>query len=151
MAKEIAKIKPIKERMNKTQLIDHLIEESGCEKAEVKSVLEALESTILGHVHYRGVGEFLFPGLFKVKCLKKPAKKARKNVPNPFKPGEMMDTKAKPASIKVKVNPLKKLKDGAAKPVKAVAEKPVAKKVKKAVKSASAKKVAKKATKKKSK
>ena len=32
-------------------------------------------------------------------------------VQNPFRPGETMDVKAKPASTSVKVLPLKKLKD----------------------------------------
>ena len=41
----------------------------------------------------------------------RPARKARKNVPNPFKPGELMDIAAKPASTKIKVRPLKNLKD----------------------------------------
>ena len=43
--------------------------------------------------------------------MKRPARPAKKNVPNPFKPGELMDVAAKPASIRVKVLPLKKLKD----------------------------------------
>ena len=47
----------------------------------------------------------------KIKVEKKPAQRARKNVPNPFRPGETMDVKAKPASASVKVLPLKKLKD----------------------------------------
>ena len=34
-----------------------------------------------------------------------------KGVPNPFRPGELMDVKAKPASTRVKVVPLKALKD----------------------------------------
>ena len=51
------------------------------------------------------------PGLMKIKVMKKPAQRARKNVPNPFRPGETMDMKAKPASTFVKVLPLKKLKD----------------------------------------
>jgi hypothetical protein len=42
---------------------------------------------------------------------KKPARKAQKGVPNPFRPGELMDVAAKPASIRVKALPLKKLKD----------------------------------------
>ena len=33
------------------------------------------------------------------------------SVPNPFRPGELMDVKAKPASTRVKVLPLKALKD----------------------------------------
>ena len=70
---------------------------------------------IEGHVKNRGSGEFKLPGLLKVKVIKKPATKARKNVPNPFRPGEMMDVKAKPARKVVKVLPLKALKDMAAK------------------------------------
>ena len=49
------------------------------------------------------------PGLMKVTTVKKPAKKARKGV-NPFT-GEEQMFKAKPASIAVKVRPLKKLKE----------------------------------------
>jgi hypothetical protein len=43
--------------------------------------------------------------------VKKPAQPARKNVPNPFKPGELMDIAKKPASTRVKILPLKKLKE----------------------------------------
>ena len=50
-------------------------------------------------------------GLLKIKAVKKPAQPARKNVPNPFKPGEFMDIPAKPASVKVKSLPLKRLKE----------------------------------------
>ena len=39
------------------------------------------------------------------------ARKAQKGVPNPFRPGETMDVAARPASVQVKVRPLKKLKD----------------------------------------
>mgnify|MGYP002021163604 CR=1 FL=1 len=47
----------------------------------------------------------------KIKTVKKPATKARKGVPNPFRPGETMNVAAKPASVRVRVNPLKALKD----------------------------------------
>jgi len=77
----------------------------------VSSVLDELGDIIERHVKKRAVGEFTLPGLLKIKTVKKPAQKARKNVPNPFKPGELMDVAAKPASTKVKVLPLKKLKD----------------------------------------
>jgi hypothetical protein len=68
-----------------------------------------------GHIKSRGIGEFKLPGLLKVKVTKKPATKARKNVPNPFRPGEFMDVSAKPARKVVKVLPLKALKDMAVK------------------------------------
>ena len=63
------------------------------------------------HVKKRAVGHFTIPGLMKVQVVRKPATKAKKNVPNPFKPGELMDVAAKPARNVVKVRPLKKLKD----------------------------------------
>ncbi|MFT7124713.1 MAG: hypothetical protein ACI9YG_000785, partial [Candidatus Azotimanducaceae bacterium] len=50
-------------------------------------------------------------GLLKIKTVKKPARKARKGVPNPFRPGEVMDIASKPASTKVKILPLKGLKE----------------------------------------
>lgn len=105
------KIKPIKERMNKTQLLEHLANKTDMEKKEVKAVLEALEETMLAHVMKRGAGEFMMSGLFKVTSKKVPAKRARKGV-NPFT-GEETTFKAKPATIKLKVRPLKKLKDAA--------------------------------------
>ena len=60
----------------------------------------------------RGVGEFTIPGILKITTVKKPARKARKGI-NPFT-GEETMFKAKPASIAVKVRPLKKLKEFAA-------------------------------------
>ena len=57
----------------------------------------------------KGAGVFAVPGLMKIVVVRKPATKA-KTVPNPFKPGEMMTVKAKPARKLVKVRPLKSLK-----------------------------------------
>ena len=51
------------------------------------------------------------PGLVKIEKKRIPARAAQKGVPNPFKPGELMDRPAKPACNKVKVRALKMLKD----------------------------------------
>ncbi len=74
-------------------------------------MLDELGVVIERHIKKRAVGEFTLPGLLKIKSVKKPARRARKNVPNPFKPGELMDVAAKPASVSVKITPLKKLKE----------------------------------------
>ena len=58
----------------------------------------------------KGPGVFQLPGLVKIERKKVPARAAQKGVPNPFKPGEFMDRPAKPASTKIKVRPLKNLK-----------------------------------------
>lgn len=108
-------IKAIREAYTKTQLFMHIAEDTGLTRKDVASVFDSLADVIEGHVKNRGAGEFKIPGLMKVKINKKPATKARKNVPNPFKPGELMDVKAKPARKVVKVLPLKALKDMAAK------------------------------------
>jgi nucleoid DNA-binding protein len=102
---------PIKDKYTKTQILLELSESTELSKKEVGSVLDQLAILIERHVKKRGAGEFTLPGILKIKAVKKPARKARKNVPNPFRPGEMMDIAAKPATTKVKVLPLQKLKN----------------------------------------
>ena len=105
------KITALKEAYTKTQLLSEIADNTGLTKKQVNDVLEELSVVIERHVKKRAVGNFTLPGLLKIKTVKKPARKARKNVPNPFKPGETMDVAAKPASTTVKVLPLKRLKD----------------------------------------
>lgn len=101
----------LKEAMSKTQLIAELAENTELTKAQVAGVLEELGVVIERHIKKRAVGTFTLPGLLKIQAVKKPARKAQKGVPNLFRPGETMDVAAKPASVKVKVTALKKLKD----------------------------------------
>lgn len=104
-----AVVKPITERQNKTQMLQQIADTTELSKKQVQSVLDELTNIIEGHVKKKGVGEFVFPGLFKITCVKKPATKARKGI-NPFT-GLETTFKAKPASTSVKVRPLKKLKE----------------------------------------
>ncbi len=95
----------------KSALFAELAENTELSKKDVAAVMDELAIIVERHIKKRGAGTFTLPGLLKIKTVKKPAQKARKNVPNPFKPGETMDIAAKPATVKVKVLPLKKLKD----------------------------------------
>ncbi len=104
-----AVVKPIAERQNKTQILQQIADSTELSKKQVQAVLDELTNIIEGHVKKKGVGEFVFPGLFKITCVKKPATKARKGI-NPFT-GLETTFKAKPASTSVKVRPLKKLKE----------------------------------------
>ena len=97
--------------MTKTGILNEIAGSTGLSRKQVTDVMTELESIIERHVRKRSVGEFTLPGLLKIKTVSKPAQKAKKGVPNPFKPGETMDVAAKPASVRVKVTPLKKLKD----------------------------------------
>ena len=108
------KISAIKDAYTKSALYAHIADDTGLARKDIAKVFESLGDVIEGHVKSRGAGEFKVPGLLKIKVNKKPATKARKNVPNPFRPGEFMDVSAKPARKVVKILPLKALKDMAA-------------------------------------
>ena len=101
----------VRKAMTKSQVLTEIAENTGLGKKDVGAVLDELGAVIERHVKKRAVGQFTLPGLLKIKTVKKPATKAKKGVPNPFRPGETMDVAAKPASVKVRVLPLKKLKD----------------------------------------
>lgn len=105
-------IAPVKDTFTKASLAAHVASQSGVEPRTVKAVMAALESTILGSVHKKGAGGFTMPGLFKVTAQAVPAKKRRFGK-DPFT-GEDRWFDAKPASMRVKVRALKKLKDAAA-------------------------------------
>ena len=109
MAKKTAA--PAKKPLTKTQIMTNLAEATGLTKAQVASVLEALSEEIAKSLKARGAGVFAIPGLLKIEKKKVPARKAKKGVPNPFKPGELMDVAARPAYNTVKVKALKGLKD----------------------------------------
>ena len=111
-AKTVAKPavqKPITTALTKSSLIETLAAQSGVEPKAVKAVLAALEATTLASMNKKGIGEFTLPGLLKVVAQKVPAK-AKRFGKNPFT-GQEQWFPAKPASVKVKVRPLKKLKD----------------------------------------
>ena len=101
----------IQKKYTKTEILNEISENTSISKKEVAAVLEELSVLIERHVKKRSVGEFTLPGLLKIKSVQRPARPARKNVPNPFRPGELMDIPRKPASTRVKVLPLKKLKE----------------------------------------
>ncbi len=110
-AKRTDSMKPIKETFNRTTLIAHLAAESGAKPKVVKGVMAALEAAMLASVHKKGVGEFTLPGLLKISAVQVPAKKKRRGI-DPFTKVER-EFAAKPATVKLKVRSLKKLKDAA--------------------------------------
>lgn len=101
----------VTKKFTKTEILNELAQNTDLSRKQVAAVLEELGSVIERHIRKRSVGEFTLPGLLKIKSVVRPARPARKGVPNPFKPGELMDVPRKPASTRVKVLPLKKLKE----------------------------------------
>lgn len=95
----------------KGQIVTAIAEETELSRRDVTAVFEALSGQISKNLGRRGPGMFTIPGLVKIERKKVPARPARKNVPNPFRPGEFMDVAAKPATTKIKVRALKGLKE----------------------------------------
>ena len=95
--------------MTKTELLDAISTETSLTRRQVNDVLESLSGQISRSLDTSSV--FTLPGLVKIEKRHVPARPAKTGVPNPFKPGELMDVAAKPASTKITVRPLKNLKD----------------------------------------
>lgn len=104
-----SKTQPVKEALTKSALINLIAEKNDLPRATAKAVLETIENVMTGSIHPRGVGEFTLAGLLKISLLKVPARKAGTLVRNPST-GEMMPGAAKPASMRVKIRALSKLK-----------------------------------------
>jgi len=102
----------MKQKMTKSQIVASVADSTGLTKKQVSSVLDEMDTLIERSIKKRSIGEFTIPGMMKITTVKKPAKKARKGI-NPFT-GEATVFKAKPASVAVKVRPLKKMKEFAA-------------------------------------
>lgn len=99
----------ISKKMTKTQILNEISGNTGLTRAQVGAVLDDLESVIERHIRKRAAGEFTLPGLLKIKAAKRPATKKRMGR-NPAT-GEEIVIAAKPATTRVRVTALKKLKD----------------------------------------
>ena len=105
-AKSAAKKAP-----TKTEILNNIADATDLPKRDVAAVFDALAAEIKKNLGSRGNGVFTIPGLIKIAKQRVPARPARKGVPNPFKPGELMDVAARSAYNKVKLRALKSLKD----------------------------------------
>jgi hypothetical protein len=94
----------------KSETYQALAASSGLSRKDVASVFDGLAELLRQDLGKKGPGVLAIAGLFKVKRVNKPATNTR-TIPNPFRPGEMMTVKGKPARSVVKVLPLKNLKE----------------------------------------
>ena len=107
-----AKLSPSSKPRKKSELFNIIAEHVGVSRKQVAGVFEALGKVMSVDLAKPSEGKpkiFVVPGMMKVQAIHKPATKASQK-PNPFKPGEMMTVKAKPASTKIRIRPLKALK-----------------------------------------
>ena len=96
-------------RLTKAQVVTELANATDLDKKSINRVFDAIQELIRKQLTGRGPGEFVIPGLVKLRVVKKPATKERQGI-NPFTK-EPITIPAKPASKKVRATALKALKD----------------------------------------
>ena len=96
-----------KKSITKAEIYDTIATKTETSKADVKKFFAALEALVIHQLGKKGTGVLTLPGLVKLTAIKKPASKGGEKRPNPFKPGEFIITKPKPASVKVRARALK--------------------------------------------
>jgi len=96
-------------RLTKSQVISELAETTELDKKSINRVFDGLTDIIKKQLGARGPGEFVIPGLLKLRAVKKPATKDRPGI-NPFTK-QPITIKGKPASKKIRASALKALKD----------------------------------------
>ena len=94
--------------LTKSEIFKAIAGKTGLTRKQVAAVFDGLTGLIANNLGKKGPRIFTVPGLLKLKVVSKPATKEREGI-NPFT-GEKMTFKAKPASKKVRVMPLKNLK-----------------------------------------
>ena len=96
-------------KLTKSQVLSELAVLTELDKKSINRVFDGLTEIIKKQLGSRGPGEFVIPGLLKLKSVKKPATKDRPGI-NPFTK-EAITIKGKPASKKIRASALKSLKD----------------------------------------
>ena len=96
--------------MTKSAIYQELAEKSGTTRKQVGAVFDSLGALIKRNLKKDG-DVFTIPGLLRLKMRRTKAQPGGKEVPNPFKPGEMIITKPKAAKNVVKAYAVKALKE----------------------------------------
>ena len=96
--------------LTKTQIVANIAEATSLTKKEVDAVIVALGEEIRKSLGKKGPGAFVLPGLIKIDKKQVKSQPAKKGVKNPLT-GEIYDRPAKPAHKKIRVRPLKALKE----------------------------------------
>ena len=95
-------------KLTKSGILNEIAHNSQLARKQVGTVLDELEQLISRHIKRGGIGEFTLPGLLKVRAVQRPATPQRMGR-NPAT-GQEIVIPPKPASVRVRVSALKRLK-----------------------------------------
>jgi nucleoid DNA-binding protein len=110
LTKKLKKVKPIKARMSRNEIIQTIADETGLKRIDVDLVFDVLADLVKSHMKNRGSGEFMIPKIgVKIKRIRRKATKQRQML-SPLTQQEVI-IPPKPARWDVKLIALKLLKD----------------------------------------
>jgi len=109
-----AKKSPSPKSPSKSEILNHVAEQTNLSRKEVSAVFDAVADYASVCLKKRGMGAFRMPGLFKATLKHVPARKAGMYI-NHLAGGVEAWREAKPASKRVRVVALKGLKEAATK------------------------------------
>jgi nucleoid DNA-binding protein len=96
-----------KATMTKSQFFQEIADKTEMKKSEVVKVYEAMYDVVQNQLGPKGPGVVTLPNIAKLTAVHTKASKGGERKPNPFKPGEFIITKPKPARTKIKARGLK--------------------------------------------
>ncbi|MBI3073957.1 MAG: HU family DNA-binding protein [Deltaproteobacteria bacterium] len=99
-------------KLTKAQVVGTMADKTGLAKKDVGNFFEVLGDLVRDNLGKKGPGQFVIPGLVRIRVVHKKATPERQGR-NPAT-GEPMVFKAKPARRVVKAAPIKALKDSIA-------------------------------------
>ena len=99
-----------KKAMTKSAFIGEVADKTGLTKKQVESVLNQMVETIKGQLGPKGPGKLVLPGLARLSLSQVKAVKGGEKKINPLTKTEYI-TKDRPAYNKVRINPIKALKE----------------------------------------
>lgn len=102
--------KAAKKAMTKSAFLAEVAEKTELTKKQVEAVITEMIETIKGELGNKGPGKIVVPGLARVTVTKVKAVKGGEKKINPLTKTEYI-TKDKPAHNKVRINPIKALKE----------------------------------------
>lgn len=101
-----------KAKLTKSAFFQELATATDMPKKDVMKVYDAMQGLVAKHLGPKGAGEITLPGMAKLTAQRTKADKGGQKRPNPFKPGEFIITKPKPARTKLKARGLKTFLEG---------------------------------------
>jgi nucleoid DNA-binding protein len=110
MGKATTKATSKKKAMTKSAFVGEVAEKTGLTKKQIEAVLHQMVETIKHQLGAKGPGKLVLPGLARLSLSQVKAVKGGEKKINPLTKTEYI-TKDRPAYNKVRINPIKALKE----------------------------------------